>query len=312
MQNIFKLVFLIILLGHVFVLAQEKDLEIEVEDSAEVFLEEYSDEFEEAFFEGLKQKGIENYDRAINLFLECKKLDDENDVIDHELANAYFLDKNYNLASDYAVAALISEPENAWYLNTLVKILNKQGSSIEDLEMKIVTDNSKLQENLATIYFKKKKYESALVLVKKLKKTKALENLESNIISAIKERDKDVQVASYKSANTISDAATDVIGYKERIEGLMQTNNHMLLKQVATDALENFPSQPFFYYAQGYAFTKTGKHKEAIEPLEAALDYIINDISMANKIYTTLAEAYNGINNSEKANMYLRKVKSGF
>lgn len=312
MQNIFKLVFLVLLLGHVFVLAQEKDPEIEVEDSAEVFLEEYSDEFEEAFFEGLKQKGIENYDRAINLFLECKRLDDDNDVIDHELANAYFLDKNYNLARDYGVAALISDPENSWYLNTLIKILEKQGSSIEDLEMNILSENPKLQENLALIYFKKKKYESALVLVKKLKKTTDLENLESNIKDAIKERDKDVQTVSFTTINTDSEAATNANSYKVQIEGLIRTNNHMMLKQVATDALENFPSQPYFYYAQGYAFTRTDKHREAIEPLEAALDYIVNDISLENKIYRALSEAYNGINNSVKANMYLRKVKPGF
>ena len=45
--------------------AQQRDMNIE--DSSEVFLEEYSDTFQENFFEALKQKGIENYDKAINL-----------------------------------------------------------------------------------------------------------------------------------------------------------------------------------------------------------------------------------------------------
>jgi len=78
----FYLLLGILFLGLVFVptscYAQEKPSEINIEDSAEVFLEEYSDDFEEAFFEALKQKGIENYDRAINLFLECKRLDAKN------------------------------------------------------------------------------------------------------------------------------------------------------------------------------------------------------------------------------------------
>lgn len=30
------------------------------EESAELFLDEYTDEFQETFFEGLKQKGIQN------------------------------------------------------------------------------------------------------------------------------------------------------------------------------------------------------------------------------------------------------------
>ena len=34
------------------------------EESAEFFLEEYTDEFQNLFFEALKHKGIQNYDRA--------------------------------------------------------------------------------------------------------------------------------------------------------------------------------------------------------------------------------------------------------
>jgi len=46
--------------------------------------------------------------------------------------------------------------------------------------------------------------------------------------------------------------------------------------------------------------------------LEAALDYLVDDISLSNKIYTALVDAYNGLNNSVMANMYLRKIKPGF
>ncbi|NNL03175.1 MAG: hypothetical protein HKP39_12950, partial [Eudoraea sp.] len=63
------------------------------EESAEVYLEDYTDEFQEAFFEALKQKGIENYDKAINLFLECKRLDITSNVVDFELANSYLANK---------------------------------------------------------------------------------------------------------------------------------------------------------------------------------------------------------------------------
>jgi len=76
--------------------------------------------------------------------------------------------------------------------------------------------------------------------------------------------------------------------------------------------LENYPSQPFFYYARGYALNKKKKHNEAIDVLEAALDYLLDDPSLANKIYQQLADAYTATNNTSKANMYLRKVKPGF
>ena len=54
------------------------------------------------------------------------------------------------------------------------------------------------------------------------------------------------------------------------------------------------------------------RHGEAVEVLEAALDYVLDDVSLSNKIYTILADAYTALNNTSKANTYLRKIKPGF
>ena len=85
-----------------------------------------------------------------------------------------------------------------------------------------------------------------------------------------------------------------------------------MLEKISSEALESFPSQPLLYYAQGRALNKKGKHREAIELLETGLDYLIGDISLGNKFYQELSDAYNSINNSVRANMYLRKIKPGF
>ena len=100
--------------------------------------------------------------------------------------------------------------------------------------------------------------------------------------------------------------------YKTRIQGFLGTNDFLLLQQVSEEALESYPSQPFLYYAQGYALNKSSKHQEAIEMLETGLDYMVGDVSLANKFYQELSDAYNSLNNSVKANMYLRKIKPGF
>jgi tetratricopeptide (TPR) repeat protein len=86
----------------------------------------------------------------------------------------------------------------------------------------------------------------------------------------------------------------------------------MLLDSVSNEALENFPAQPYFYYARGLALNKKNKFREAVSILEASLDYMLDDIPLANKIYKELYEAYTGLNNPEKANVYLRKVNPGF
>lgn len=292
--------------------AQEEAPEIDVEQSAEVFLEDYSDDFQENFFEALKQKGIENYDKAVNLLLKCKQLDSENSVVDYELAKAYYEDKKYIFAEGYAVDALIAEPDNPWYLEILVDILEKQGNSIDAVASKIAYDNPKLKENLALTYFKRGKYDAALKVLKEVKKSAFSEDLTAKINTGVAKRKADRKVTSFTATNTNSAAANPMQGYQLRIKGLIRTNSNALLLQISEEALEAYPSQPYFYYAHGYALNKNNKSKVAIEILEAGLDYLVNDLALANKFYTELAAAYTATYNTVKANMYLSKIKPGF
>lgn len=291
--------------------AQESP-EIQVEESAEVFLEEYSDEFQENFFEGLKQKGIQNYDRAINFLLECKRLQPENEAVSHELARVYFLDKEYEQSKTYGIAAVAAVPENYWYLNTLMTTIKKQGNDIAAVSKSIPMDNPSLRQNLARIYYNQSKYEEALTLLKPLKKSIRTSVLEQNIKDALAKKEKNTKSTSF-TATVVNTDRNDLESYKSRIRGLlMMPTGNPILVQVSEEALENYPAQPYFYYANGYALNAMGKHREAIEILESALDYMVSDVSLANKIYAELATAYNAISNPSKANMYLRKVKPGF
>ena len=149
-------------LVHITTVAQE-------EESAELYLEDYTDEFQEVFFEALKQKGIENYDKAINLFLDCKRLEPENTVVDYELAKVYLLEKDFVSALEYSLASLNSEPANYWYLNTLLDVLLGQGRSIDEFKERIPYNDESLKENLALLYYKRSNYEAALAVLKELK-----------------------------------------------------------------------------------------------------------------------------------------------
>ncbi|NAS10931.1 tetratricopeptide repeat protein [Poritiphilus flavus] len=280
----------------------------EDEESAEVFLEDYTDEFQENFFEALKQKGIENYDKAINRLLECKRLDEENRVVDHELAKVYLADRQLVKALDYGIIALNSEPENLWYLNTLVEIVQKQGSTIDHLKNEIPLENVKLKEHLALIYYDRKDYQNALAILKQLKSSSFSEDLTLKIRDSLQK--KEIKKEKRPEAVENTEAGT-VEGYRIRISEMIEKSDFKGLKQLATEAVDNFPSQPFFYYAQGLALHKTGQSKQAIGPLESALDYLLDDIPLANKIYSELASCYKALGNSSKANMYLSKIKSG-
>ncbi|MGC1516444.1 MAG: hypothetical protein WA810_12775 [Maribacter sp.] len=294
--------------------AQEEP-SLDIEQSAEVFLENYSDEFQENFFEGLKQKGIQNYDRSITYFLECKRLEPKNMVVAFELAKANLLDNELIGAQEYAVESVNGDPENYWYAETLTDVVDARKSDIAELTTKLPWDNTMLRGNIAEIYFKKGEYETAKTILKGIKESKKYTFLENRILDSIASKQSKTQSVTF----TIP-TGTDNEGipsgaeqYKTRIRGLM--NNDVFspnIKQISEEAMELYPTQPYFYYANGYALNRTLKHKDAIAILENALDYLVSDSSLENKIYKELVDAYTAVNNSSKANMYLRKIKPGF
>jgi len=287
-----------------------QDKPIEVEESAEVFLEEYSDTFQEKFFEALKQKGIENYDKAINLLLECKQMDTEGHVIDHELAKAYLADKQYVLAQEYGINALNLEPGNLWYLDTLLKIVEKQGNTFDFIRPNVPYAHNGLKENLASIYFKRKDFEGALEVLDELRVSQFSEELRSKLNDSIeKQKSHKVGTSKAPTENIISDP---LLNYRTKLEGFIQANELHSLEELAKEALESYPLQPYFYYALAYALNKRGEYMRAAQELESALDYVLDDASLMNKFYEELVAAYTGLNDTSKANMYLRKIKPGF
>ena len=299
----------------------EPGSEIEIENSAEVFLEGYSDEFQENFFEALKQKGIENYDKAINALFKCKQIDASNPVVDHELAKAHFALRQYPLAEEYAFSALKSSPDNIWYANTLIDILERQGKSVEYLTTELPFNQPEFTENLASLYLKQGNYITALAIIKKASQNSTTKAMTSKINDSIQKQKNSAEAGSnndinprvmYNTPLEVTSDENPLEQYKIEIDNLMQSKDFPTLQKLTVEALENYPAQPFFYYANGYALSKTGKHQDAIEALETALDYLIDDIGLENNIYQELVDAYTAINDSVKANMYLRKIKPGF
>ncbi|MEC8831651.1 MAG: hypothetical protein VX772_04780 [Bacteroidota bacterium] len=280
----------------------------EEQESAEVYLEEYTDEFQENFFEALKQKGIQNYDRAVDLLLKCKQLEPENSVVDYELAKAYMLDKKYVQAQDYAVAALLSEPEDYWYLDNVLTILDKQGSPLESIKQRIPYDNKKLQQNMAVSFFKMKKYGDASRVLDDLENSQLKSDLARKINDSLN-KDADPQTAPIVKREVDSDDPVAVL--KAQMEQYIADSNFKELLEQSQEALDTYPLQPYFYYAYGTALNNTGNPNKGIEVLESGLDYLLEDDSLQNKIFRQLSEGYSQIGNTQKANEYLNKINSG-
>ena len=280
----------------------------EERESADVYLEEYTDEFQENFFEALKQKGIQNYDRAVDLFLKCKQLEPNNSVVDYELAKAYMLDKKYVQAQDYAIEALLSEPTDYWYLDNLLTILDKQGTPIETIKQRIPYDNTKLQQNMAVSLFNLKRYSEALKVLDDLENFQLKSELKRKISDSLQ---KDTQPETAPIVEREVDMDDPVAQLKNKMEQLITASEFKKLLSNSQEALDSYPLQPYFYYAYGTALNNTGNPNKGIEVLESGLDYLLDDEGLKNKIYKQLSEGYSKIGNTQKANEYLNKINTG-
>lgn len=303
---VLALVFLASIFGAERSYAQEEELG--EEQSAEVFLEEYTDEFQELFFDALKQKGIQNYDRAANLFLKCKQLQPDNSVIDHELAKTYALDDKLATAEKFALNAIKAEPDNYWYLNTLVSILDKQRSTIEQVKDQIAFDQLQLKKNLALIYFKNDKMQQSLAVLKTLTASEFKESLSSKINDSLNRTE---VVEKIDKPSPVNEEQGPLAQFKQEIESMMAQEAYIPLESLSAEALEAYPLQPYFYYVNGLAKRYNNKPNDAIDVLQTALDYLFDDKDLANKIYQELANAHKALGNTSKANEYLSKIKSG-
>jgi tetratricopeptide (TPR) repeat protein len=81
-----------------------------------------------------------------------------------------------------------------------------------------------------------------------------------------------------------------------------------LTTKKATALVETFPTQPQFYYFSGLANNQLKQFKKAKEMLDMGLDYVVDDAVLEVNFNIQLGEAYNGLGDFKKKEMYFSKA----
>ncbi|TDQ32738.1 tetratricopeptide repeat protein [Zeaxanthinibacter enoshimensis] len=274
------------------------------QESAALSLELYTDAFQESFFEGLKQKGIGNYDKAVKAFLECQEMQPGMAVVDHELARLYLEQNAFVQAKEAALAAVSGEPGNPWYIQTLVRVQAQQGLSVALLKDRLPWSDPDFKEKLALALYREGQFRESLEILQGLRNSefRALlqRQLEDSLSLGVPGEIEEEAVEDNPQQQSINE-----------LNKLIETSGFIQLESAAAEHLESYPANPFFYYAYGLALQRNGKNKEAIGVLEEGLDYLLDDPKLEVKFFRELASAYQAVGDSVKANMYLSKTKKG-
>ena len=438
MASIF--LFLVLLCNSALLLAQTEPESIVPE----------TDKFEDYFYESLKQKGIENYDKAITALEECLKIKPNNATVYSELGKNYLASKDYENAYVSFEKASQIEPKNKWFwvgmyeVSYQTKNYNQALISIH----KLIEFDPIYKEDLTSLYMLTQQFDKALALINELNETigkterreayksqilfqgkfqntqmddlllrmeknpkeefnyvtlirlylenddaqKAFEitkKLEAEIPNSAwakvglfkyyldnKEIQKAIQAMNIVLASTeiesmikqrilkeflifttkntqyepdlekaISyfDNETDGIAIKEignyyynkkqwnkavqyyelviknnavddigtnllLLQSYVEMKQFELVVQKATAMVEEFPTQPHFYYYSGMASNQLQQFKRAKEMLEMGLDYLVDDVPLEINFNIQLGEAYNGLGDFKKKEQYFSKA----
>lgn len=129
-----------------------------------------TDEFQEYFFEALKQKAIENYEKAIAALKKAEQLQPNNGVVFFELGKNYKFLENYEQALVNFQKSNRLQPNKEWILVELMETyyFNKDYEQAILVAQKLLPFNEKYYEDLANLYFESKQYDKLLALLDKL------------------------------------------------------------------------------------------------------------------------------------------------
>ena len=287
-----------------------KSINAQDQEDASLFLEEYSDEFQEAFFAALQQKGIRNYDRAIRQLERCLELRPEQPVLYHELARNYFLDKQYSKGLSFAIKAVEMEPSNYWYVETFWRYQSRRGKARpRDIAGELSQTEDGFWSNLAKIYKGRGQFNQALSALERLANPNEVSWLRKEIEQEQAQQERRVQVKAVEVTPSKETESTNPLeGLKKKLRTLQQEGEFDRLYKESSEAVELYPLQPDFYYFQGWALLKNGKPKEATVILEESLAYLLEEGELSMFIYQALAEAYELLGDPEKLKYYQKKL----
>lgn len=132
-----------------------------------------ADDFQNTFYEALKQKGIENYDKAVLSLEKCLQLQPNNAVIYNELGKNYFAQKKYENTRQSFQKATDLDPKNRWYwvglYNVYYQLKDYEQSII--VVKKLIEFNKEYREDLVSLYMYTQQFDKALELISELDET---------------------------------------------------------------------------------------------------------------------------------------------
>ena len=231
------------------------------------------DKFQESFFEALKHKGIENYDRAIKALQRCTELDDSEAVVYYELGKCYVLLKNFGKAEESLKKAIALKEENEWYLDALYGVYVQMDDYDKALKTvkKLIQFHPDYKQDLATLYFENKKYRLALKQLDELDEEFGISNSRDAIRNAIYNATGDDKERIEYLEERISLQPNNESNYLNLIYRYSERNDKKKAFEVAKNLLNQKPNSQLVHLALYKFYLDQGEAENAITSMKVVV-----------------------------------------
>ncbi|HEY5688947.1 MAG TPA: tetratricopeptide repeat protein [Yeosuana sp.] len=233
-------------------------------------LGDLEDQFQELFFEALKQKGIENYDRSVEALIKCIAIDNSQSVLYFELGKNYIQLKNFGDAEGALKTAVDKQPNNEWYLDALYSLYveqNEQDKAIKTLKQ-LVGYHPDYKEELVALYISAKKYDDALELLDELDEELGISGTRDymrNQIYAATGRKKD-QIKNLEKR--VDDNPDKEANYLALIYRYSENNENEKAFETAKELLKVNPNSQLVHLALYKFYLEKNEPEKAIESMK--------------------------------------------
>lgn len=251
--------------------------------------------FDEMFFEGIKLKSLEKYDKALQQFLGCLRIDGRNDAVMYEIAQIYYFMGDMKQAEFFATGATNINKENKWYYLLLSYIYEKtqnfqaQKAVFEQL-LVLDPNNPDLYLDLAFCQIQLSDYSSALKTYNKLEKMMGITEEISIQKKLLYIRMGDVEKAAKEIQNLIN-AYPEEVRYYIYLAELYELNGYdKQAEEVYAQIRAMNSNSSEVHMAMGDYYTRKKELSTALE--EYTLGFADSDINIDRKIQVLL-EYYN-------------------
>jgi tetratricopeptide (TPR) repeat protein len=232
-----------------------------------------SDTFQENFFEGLKQKSIENYELALNALdkaeVAAKDNQENKAVVYFEKGKNLAALKRYKEAENNYNRVLEWSPEKIEVLEALYEIYyeDKNYDAAILLVEKLILQDSDYKEDLANLYHRTKQYDKALVILDELDEDWGESNYRNALRSQIYRVTGNTSQAISKLEKKIDKNPKSEQEYLNLIFLYSEEGNSGKAFEIAKELIKQMPNSQLVHFALYKYYLEDGESEKAIKSM---------------------------------------------